>query len=266
MILLSCASLAFPIRGCTVDATAIRSLVGYATNLVRFGVAFYIQTEDSGPRYAHIDTLLFSQSGQVIHTLRIDYSQYLDVQNLTEKVVKAMRLQHRHMCSLFESGKLDDRIRGVLGLPDGVPPGPGLVACPDPAGGCGSPALPCVGQTVAARVHGSGPGIHAPSAQTPQVPKAPRVPDFGLAEQPASEHPTTQDPPVTDHPGSPRRYDHAWDAVVEPAEQRTLSDWLGRQDEESPATPDAPSSSPPSSHDWDAAVDAARRRKRRSER
>jgi hypothetical protein len=82
-------------------------LTGFNSNFRYRGMSFHIQTEDSGMARPHIITHLFADGGQVIKTLRVDYSQHVSGPDCRTVVQRMMRDQHRAMANDLRKGLVD---------------------------------------------------------------------------------------------------------------------------------------------------------------
>ena len=72
-------------------------LLGYNTNVRHMGKTYHIQTEDSGFNRPHIITHIFADGGRIVASRKIDYSKFLEADNLEETVRDLMRGQHKDM-------------------------------------------------------------------------------------------------------------------------------------------------------------------------
>jgi len=84
-------------------------VTGYNHNIVYKGVAFHIQTEDSGIRNPLITTLLY-RGGSIIASKKTDYSDIIMVEMLEKVVEDLMKEQHKDMLRRLKSGEFDSRI------------------------------------------------------------------------------------------------------------------------------------------------------------
>jgi ketol-acid reductoisomerase len=82
---------------------------GYNHNIVYKGVAFHIQTEDSGVRNPLITTLLY-RGGSIIASKKTDYSDIIMAEMLEKVVEELMKEQHKDMLRRLKSGEFDNRI------------------------------------------------------------------------------------------------------------------------------------------------------------
>jgi ketol-acid reductoisomerase len=85
---------------------------GYNHNIFYKGVAFHIQTEDSGVRNPQITTLLY-RGGSIIASKKTDYSDIIMVEMLDKVVEDLMKEQHKDMLRQLKSGEFDNRIISV---------------------------------------------------------------------------------------------------------------------------------------------------------
>lgn len=82
---------------------------GYNHNIFYKGVAFHIQTEDSGVRNPLITTLLY-RGGSIIASKKTDYSDIIMADMLEKIVEDLMKEQHKEMLRRLKSGEFDSRI------------------------------------------------------------------------------------------------------------------------------------------------------------
>lgn len=85
---------------------------GYNHNIFYKGVAFHIQTEDSGVRNPQITTLLY-RGGSIIASKKTDYSDIIMVEMLDKVVEDLMKEQHKDMLRRLKAGEFDSRITSV---------------------------------------------------------------------------------------------------------------------------------------------------------
>lgn len=85
---------------------------GYNHNIFYKGVAFHIQTEDSGIRNPLITTLLY-RGGSIIASKKTDYSDIITADMLEKVVEDLMKEQHKEMLRRLKSGEFDSRITSV---------------------------------------------------------------------------------------------------------------------------------------------------------
>jgi hypothetical protein len=81
---------------------------GYNHNIVYKGVAFHIQTEDSGTGKTLITTLLY-RDGTIIASKKTDYSDIIKIEMLENVVEDLMQEQHKEMLRRLKAGEFDDR-------------------------------------------------------------------------------------------------------------------------------------------------------------
>lgn len=94
---------------------------GYNHNIVYKGVAFHIQTEDSGSSKPLITTLLY-RDGTIIASKKTDYSDIIKVEMLEKVVEDLMKEQHKEILRRLKAGEFDNRA---------FPPSPGVNGKPD---------------------------------------------------------------------------------------------------------------------------------------
>jgi hypothetical protein len=112
-------------------------LLGFNNNVRHHARIFHIQTEDSGVKRPHIITHLFGDGGRILKTLRTDYAEHLDDQDMAQVVRRMMKEQHKSMFVALRAGELDDVIIAAFGPPPEpaapVKPKVPSEAPPDPA-------------------------------------------------------------------------------------------------------------------------------------
>jgi hypothetical protein len=72
------------------------------------GVAFHIQTEDSGCSKPLITTLLY-RNGTIIASKKTDYSDIIKIEMLEKVVEDLMKEQHKEMLRRLKAGEFDSR-------------------------------------------------------------------------------------------------------------------------------------------------------------
>lgn len=102
-------------------------LLGYNNNVRHRGRIFHIQTEDSGVNSPRIMTHLFADGGRIVKSIRTDYSEHLERENMPVVVKNMMKEQHKEMFVALRSGGLDDLI-GFEDAASPVPPAAALAA------------------------------------------------------------------------------------------------------------------------------------------
>jgi hypothetical protein len=88
---------------------SIRSspLLGYNNNVRHKGKVFHIQTEDSGVKYGHIMTHLFTDGGRIVKSVKTSYAEYVTNERMTEIVREMMKQQHKAMFIALRDGKFE---------------------------------------------------------------------------------------------------------------------------------------------------------------
>ncbi len=108
--------------------------LGFNTNFRYRDVVFHVQTEDSGRANPHVITHLF-HGGNILASVKSDYSDLLVADDLESAVRKLMESQHRAMLKQLSRGEFDGAISERLGpelfRAETGSPGGG-VAAPDP--------------------------------------------------------------------------------------------------------------------------------------
>lgn len=90
-------------------------LLGFNNNVRHRGRVFHIQTEDSGIKRPHIVTHLFGDGGRILKSVRTDYSEHLERDDLAAVVRKLMKEQHKGLFIALRAGELDVQIEAALG-------------------------------------------------------------------------------------------------------------------------------------------------------
>lgn len=90
----------------------MRAQVGFNNNLKYQGIAFHVQTEDSGLKLPHIITHLFADGGRIIKSHKRMYSEHVDRPDVAPFVRALMKAQHMEMVAMLRAGKFDEVIAG----------------------------------------------------------------------------------------------------------------------------------------------------------
>lgn len=88
--------------------------LGFNTNFRYRDVIFHVQTEDSGRANPHVITHLF-HGGNIIASVKSDYSDLLEEQDVEAAVRRLMESQHKAMLKQLSRGEHDGVIRERLG-------------------------------------------------------------------------------------------------------------------------------------------------------
>ena len=108
--------------------------LGFNTNFRYRDVVFHVQTEDSGRANPHVITHLF-HGGNILASVKSDYSDLLVADDLESAVRKLMETQHKAMLKQLSRGEFDgaisERLDPELFRAETASPG-GAVAAPDP--------------------------------------------------------------------------------------------------------------------------------------
>lgn len=151
--------------------------LGFNTNFRYRDVVFHVQTEDSGRANPHVITHVF-HGGNIIASLKSDYSDLLGEADLEAAVRKLMESQHKSMLKQLSRGEFDRAISERLG-PEIFPPGDaGQGAAPSRVGSDSETGSAATDRT---------PGIERP-AKPPRTPAAPPAAPSGSS---ASSTPLT---------------------------------------------------------------------------
>jgi hypothetical protein len=92
-------------------------LLGYNNNVRHKGKVFHIQTEDSGVKYGHIMTHLFTDGGRILKSVKTSYAEYLGNERMSEIVREMMKQQHKAMFIALRDGKFEAFAEGVVDAP-----------------------------------------------------------------------------------------------------------------------------------------------------
>jgi hypothetical protein len=87
--------------------------LGSNTNVRYRGVAFHVQTEDSGTARPHVVTQLFHE-GSILASQKVGYAQWLGAADLEARVRRLMEEQHQGMLRRLREGELDSEIEARL--------------------------------------------------------------------------------------------------------------------------------------------------------
>jgi hypothetical protein len=96
-------------------------LLGYNNNVRHKGKIFHIQTEDSGAKYGHIMTHLFTDGGRIVKSVKTSYAEYIGNERMADIVREMMKEQHKAMFIALRDGKFDPTL-GPLETPSGLRP------------------------------------------------------------------------------------------------------------------------------------------------
>ncbi|OEU76889.1 MAG: hypothetical protein BA864_00210 [Desulfuromonadales bacterium C00003093] len=103
-------------------------IVGFNHNVNYKGVAFHVQTEDSGVKSPQLVTLLY-HGGTIISSQKTVYADIIKVDNLSQVVEELAKEQHKGMLRRLTKGEFDARI-----VKFGIPiAGVTAVSAPEPA-------------------------------------------------------------------------------------------------------------------------------------
>jgi hypothetical protein len=82
-------------------------LLGYNNNVRHKGKVFHIQTEDSGVKYGHIMTHLFTDGGRIVKSVKTSYAEYIGNERMADIVREMMKQQHKAIFIALRDGKFD---------------------------------------------------------------------------------------------------------------------------------------------------------------
>ena len=92
-------------------------LLGYNNNVRHKGKVFHIQTEDSGVKYGHIMTHLFTDGGRIVKSVKTSYAEYVANERMTDIVREMMKQQHKAMFIALRDGKFETIADGSADAP-----------------------------------------------------------------------------------------------------------------------------------------------------
>lgn len=190
--------------------------LGFNTNFRHRDVVFHVQTEDSGRANPHVITHLF-HGGNIIASVKRDYSDLLAEADLEGAVRKLMESQHKAMLKQLSRGELDAAIQERLGT--GIFAGDSGSVAADR-----TPGLTGRGQAGTATPSVS--SSPAPPASHPS-PSAPPRANAASAPGPATHSATTAGAPASAARPAPAARATAERTVVQP-EKRDTSSGLAR--------------------------------------
>jgi hypothetical protein len=152
-------------------------LLGYNNNIRHKGKVFHIQTEDSGVKYGHISTHLFTDGGRILRSVKASYGEYIGNERMAEIVREMMKQQHKSMFIALREGKFDSAADGkateiapasrapaVDAVSKPPPQGPGEATRPTTSG---PPPLPRTSRVD--RLSSSSMAAAAPRAEPPSI-------------------------------------------------------------------------------------------------
>lgn len=123
--------------------------LGFNTNFRYRDVVFHVQTEDSGRANPHVITHLF-HGGNIIASVKSDYSDLLEEADVEAAVRRLMETQHKAMLKQLSRGEHDGAIHERLGT--------------EVLGAAADPGSPSVSVSVSGTGSASRPGSTASSA------------------------------------------------------------------------------------------------------
>jgi hypothetical protein len=167
--------------------------LGFNTNFRYRGVVFHVQTEDSGRANPHVITHVF-HGGNIIASLKSDYSALLVEGDLEAAVRKLMESQHKSMLKQLSRGEFDRAIGERLG-PEIFGAGSG-----GPVGGAAAVGSDSeTGSAATDRTPGidrRAPPLPSPSAATPATPAGSSAAHTPVAPTRAAAERTAVSPPA----------------------------------------------------------------------
>jgi hypothetical protein len=84
-------------------------ITGYNTEVKRKGRVYHVQTEDKGASNPIIETLVYVDGGQIIHSQQYDYSGLVQGGKCDEKILLTyLESQHRRIMRWCSGGKFDE--------------------------------------------------------------------------------------------------------------------------------------------------------------
>jgi hypothetical protein len=152
-------------------------LLGYNNNVRHKGKVFHIQTEDSGVKYGHIMTHLFTDGGRILKSVKTSYAEYLGNERMSEIVREMMKQQHKAMFIALRDGKFEAFADGIVDAPPSSRTlvGQALPAQASQSSGKATPASAPPPQPPAAR--GEGRALSAVAEAAPQPPRSTGEPE-----------------------------------------------------------------------------------------
>lgn len=102
--------------------------IGYNHNVRYRGVAYHVQTEDSGVDRPHVTTHLFRDGGHIVRTMRSEYASAVNRADRRAYVRALMKRQHKALLKALLGGHLDSELgvdlridsRPQVSLPPGI--------------------------------------------------------------------------------------------------------------------------------------------------
>ena len=96
-------------------------LLGFNNNVKHKGRVFHVQTEDSGVKHPHVITHLFVDGGRILKSTKTSYAEFLEDEDMKQKVRLLMQEQHKAMFIALRAGKFDHMVEATGEAP---PPPP----------------------------------------------------------------------------------------------------------------------------------------------
>jgi hypothetical protein len=87
-----------------------QTMAGYNTTVEYKGVSFMIQTQDKGPSFNYVESLVYL-SGQVIASRRVPYTDHIGQPNLPTIIQELLDNLHAEILNEIVEGKYDQFIR-----------------------------------------------------------------------------------------------------------------------------------------------------------
>lgn len=81
-------------------------MFGFNTEIAHHNKKYHIQTQDKGPPYNYIETIVYC-SGRVLTTRRLSYSSYLKNGPREKVVSRLVKEQHERICLQVKQGRFD---------------------------------------------------------------------------------------------------------------------------------------------------------------
>jgi hypothetical protein len=79
---------------------------GFNTEIKRLAASFHVQTQDLGPNARHVESLIY-KSGKLLSSRKADYTPFLALPELSDKVHQLMEEQHASILKEISEGRFD---------------------------------------------------------------------------------------------------------------------------------------------------------------
>lgn len=81
-------------------------MTGFNTEILHNDKTYHIQTQDKGPPYNYIETIIY-RSGRVLTTRRTSYNAYLSQGDKETIISRLVKEQHEQICQQVKQGRFE---------------------------------------------------------------------------------------------------------------------------------------------------------------